>query len=216
MIKTWFPVVTRGDLLNHYRQMESLAAIYSLLNNDFALDRLRGWAISPDNLIFVLNTICEFDKPTVVEFGSGQSTIAIAKLIHARQGRLITVEHDKQYFAKINRKLEVFKLNDCVTSIVNPLMEHDEYGKTYDLSLLPNIEPDVVLVDGPPGQGKARLAPMIWACENLQKNGVLLLDDYNRDAEKNCVSELGKLFSDLDLEEYPTEKQLAKIRRTTA
>jgi hypothetical protein len=41
------------------------------------LKPMRGWAISLDAIGFILNRIQETDKPTVIEFGSGQSTIIL-------------------------------------------------------------------------------------------------------------------------------------------
>ena len=45
------------------------------------LGPLRGWAISPDAIVHVLADLEPRENPTVVEFGSGESTIILASAL---------------------------------------------------------------------------------------------------------------------------------------
>lgn len=49
------------------------------------LSPLRGWGISPDALALVLADIQRRTRPVVVEFGSGQPTIALAAMLEKRR-----------------------------------------------------------------------------------------------------------------------------------
>jgi hypothetical protein len=212
-LQQWLAFPAKLEAGNTYRQLESLMAIYSLINHTFALGPLRGWAISPDSLQIVLSEIAQRRPQEVVEFGSGQSTVAIAKLLTGLGGKLISVEHDAEYHARIRGSLELFSLQDAVVSVVQPLVTLSATETTYDLSALPKSRPEVVLVDGPPGGMRNRLAPLRWAYRFLSEGGVIFLDDYGRQEEKECVRLLQAEFPELILNEVQTEKCLAVIKK---
>lgn len=200
-------------MANHIRQVDSLLGVYNLLNHGYSLGPLRGWAISPDTLNQVLRIIATYDQPTVVEFGSGQSTIAISKWLSSRAGRLISVEHDGKYSQQFELLLHAYNLSAPVTTIISPLTRNSEGEMTYSMDLIPEVSPDVVLVDGPPGKGKSRLAPLRWAYSRMAARGVILLDDYIREDEKECVRCLCEEHPEAHVEEFRVEKGLVAIRR---
>jgi predicted O-methyltransferase YrrM len=213
MLKNWLPFPSKGEMANHIRQIDCLLGVYSLLNHGYSLGPLRGWAISPDALSEVLRVISTFDRPTVVEFGSGQSTIAISKLLTSKTGRLISVEHDAKYSFRFQDLLQAYNLEKPVTTIIAPLALNSVGDTTYSMELLPEVSPDVVLVDGPPGKGRSRLTPLLWAYSALKPRGVILLDDYNREDEKECVRCLLRDHPDALVEEYRVEKGLVAIKK---
>jgi predicted O-methyltransferase YrrM len=211
--KNMIPFVTKGDLANHYRQMESLIGVYNQLNYGYSFGQLRGWAISPDSLGHVLKIITSYERPLVVEFGSGQSTIAISKLLTAHSGSLISVEHGADYYSNIHGFLKSFGFDKVVNSIIAPLEQHSPNLISYQMNLMPKVSPNVVIVDGPPGKGRSRFPPLEWAYTYLADDGVVLLDDYIRDDEKQCVLELKEKFPLAIVEELRAEKGLAAIRK---
>lgn len=214
ILKRYFPLVTKGDLLNHYRQIESLLGIYSLCSGDFSLGHTRGFAISPDALLLVLKEIKRQKSSVVVEFGCGQSTLAIARiLMNQRVGRLFSIEHDQQYLNKTSLSLEALGLRSQVVLIHAPLKFDKFKEMTYDVDLFPKVSPNLVLVDGPSGRKGARLSPLLWSFEHLAPGGSIFVDDYNREEEKRCVSALLASHAEAEVETLYAEKGLALIRR---
>jgi predicted O-methyltransferase YrrM len=213
LIRQWLSVPTKVEADNLYRQLESVLGIYNLLNHDFSLGPLRSWAISPDALQIILVDIAIRRPSRVVEFGSGQSTVAIAKLLATLGGSLTSVEHDSTYYLNVHKLLTLFAIQDKVHSIIRPLLPLSPGETTYDLKDLPVTSPEVVLIDGPPGGQKNRLAPLRWAYRNISEGGVIYLDDYCREYEKTCVRLLQQEFPDLILSSRQTEKSLAIIEK---
>jgi len=213
LLKNWIPFPSKGDLANHYRQVESLLGVYSLLNNGYSLGPLRGWAISPDTLNQVLRIIASYSRPTIVEFGSGQSTIAICKWLSANSGQLISVEHDAKYSKQIELLLTTYNLGAPVRTVIAPLAKNSAGEMTYSMDLIPEVSPDIVFVDGPPGKGKNRMAPLQWAYSKLAPNGVILLDDYIREDEKICIRCLLEEHPTAEVQEFQVEKGLIAVRK---
>lgn len=213
-IKDLVPFVTRGDLANHFRQIESLIGIYSLTSQGFALGNLRGFAISPDALLIVIKQLVSIKCETVVEFGCGQSTLAMAKTLKTRNsGHLYSIEHSSQYLEKTKATLTALDLHDRVTLIHAPLTPDAHREMTYDLGRLPQISPDLVLIDGPSGKKGCRLSPLLWSHQSLAPQGCIFMDDFNRPEEQACVAKLRKSNPDVIVEEFLTEKGLAKISK---
>lgn len=128
---------------------------------------MRGWAISPDAMALV--DLQEHEAPTVIEFGSGQSTIILASALSHRGGKLIiiSVEHDVDYSGVIRKQLDVCGLADVVLSLNLPIEDStdpQEVGiRSYDHRALPSQKVDIALIDGLPKMVGNVDAP-IWSC----------------------------------------------------
>lgn len=216
-----FAGLARREDLNHlYDQLAGLQQIQNAMVGNPILRPMRGWAISPDAMVWILADLQKRDAPSVVEFGSGQSTVIIASVLKHCGGRLISVEHDPEYSAVIRKQLAESGLADFVTTFNLPLEQspdpRDEGIKSYDLRSLPSRPIDVALIDGPPKKNcgpKARLAPLRWCVRNLAANGSIFLDDSNRVSEQECLSALRRELPGILLTELPTEKGLTRIQR---
>jgi hypothetical protein len=213
LVRQWLSVPTKLEADNLYRQLESVLGIYNLLNHNFLIGPLRSWAISPDAMQIILIDIAMRRPRQVVEFGSGQSTIAIARLLSTFGGSLASIEHDSTYYLHVHKLLDLFAIQDTVRCITRPLLPLSPDETTYDLRDLPVTNPEVVLIDGPPGRKKNRLAPLRWAYSNIAEGGVIYLDDYGRKEEQTCIGLLRQEFPDLILSSRQTEKVLAIIEK---
>ncbi len=132
--------------------------------------------------------------PLVVECGSGESTIAIARLLRARgRGRLQALEHYPAWASEIRRRLEAEGLADQAAVIDAPLLPNPaaEPGcEWYSPAALERVgEPiNVLLVDGPPsgepGRERSRY-PALPALEaRLAPRAAVVLDDAGRPGER--------------------------------
>lgn len=206
-----------------YDQVAGLMQIQSALTGGAVLKPLRQWAISPDAIAVILADLQERTRPSIVEFGCGQSTVVFASWLRQRGGRLTTYEHDPHYADVIHRQLDACGLSSHVTLRVVPLRDFDATGslpssKSYDL---PNDRDtfDVALVDGPPyWAGEAgRYHPLKWSVDRLNAGGSVYLDDAARPPEQRIVAALKTAVPSVTVvEEARAEKGLVRITRPPA
>ncbi|MBF6987019.1 hypothetical protein [Cupriavidus sp. IK-TO18] len=197
---------------NSVKQIEAFIGIQRWLPlDDSALD-FHGWPISPDLGIFLLGKIHEEKYDVIIEFGSGTSTIllarAVAQMNLESRGELpvgkkvVSFEHDRAYHEKTLKLLKSRDLLGYVNLVHSPLVVHEDSGAKYlhydcatslrqiaqlnegqDLSIL-------VLVDGPPELTckNARYPAIPKIFDYLGKHRIdIVLDDANRPAEKEAI-----------------------------
>jgi predicted O-methyltransferase YrrM len=157
-----------------------------------------NWALPPRGLLEVLKTVQEFEAPTIVECGSGVSTLHLARAVREiGKGRIIALEQDAGWAEYIGRMLARNDLAKWVTIVVAPLEKTvicDKQTTWYSMpenAIPADAKIDVVLVDGPRGaEGElSRLGalPRLW--DRLSSRAVVFLDDTNRPEERQ-ISEL--------------------------
>jgi predicted O-methyltransferase YrrM len=204
------------DLDRLYDQIGGLAQISAAMRGDPVLKPLRGWAISPDAMAWILACLQEFDQPTVVEFGSGQSTVILAAVLKHCGGRLLSVEHDGEYSDTVQRQVAACGLASHVDFLHAPLHDADDATpiRSYNMIAVPEIAANLILVDGPPYTNGTltRLVPLRWAIKHLKKEGVIFLDDTIRKGEQTCLRQLKNEHQDLLMIERVAEKGLIELR----
>ena len=127
-----------------------------------------GWstgAMRPSGLVLTLNEILWFQRRNVVELGSGVSTLFIARLLAERvpEGQLLSIEHNEDWAALVDDRLNREKLTGVARVIHVPLRPTERTldsapGAWYDEARLRadlTGKIDLLLVDGPPAYGKA-------------------------------------------------------------
>jgi predicted O-methyltransferase YrrM len=150
-----------------------------------------GYSMTFANLQVLMDLLDESQPDTVVEFGSGLSTVLVAAWMKRRgRGLLRSFDHDAGWADKTSRHLAKYGLDrHCQLSCV-PLSAISVEGHTVewytlppDVQELPGI--DLVIVDGPPShaQAMARL-PALFAVEaRLSDDCCVILDDAMRPEE---------------------------------
>jgi len=213
------PLATKADLDNLYLQLSSLMEIRNIIGPGVPLGPLRGWALSPDALLMILRDIMTRKVPRVLEFGSGESTIAIAASLRAvGSGTLTSIEHDADFAAAVGRRLNDLKLADHVDQRVVPLSSYESrFGlpafKSYDLTRQTG-DFDIALVDGPitPRFGAAtRAVPLEWCLTRLSAQNAIYLDDAARWQERSVVDGLAGSFPAVEINFIATEKGLYRL-----
>jgi hypothetical protein len=214
-------LLRREDLDVLYDQIAGLIQIQSAMSGGPVLKPLREFAISPDTMAWILADLQERESPTIVEFGSGQSTVIFAFCLkHKGAGRLISFEHDPVYAASIRRQLETCGVGERVDIQILPLVDREPVGalpacQTYAIPDPPGLVVDLALIDGPPywNGASARYYPLQWAVERLSANGAAYLDDTVRVDERRVVSELSTHRPDLLIEDLRAQKGLTRFTR---
>jgi hypothetical protein len=201
----------KKEVLNSTKQLEALVTIQNYLHSGELVGEMHGWAISPDFALHLVRMIEEKDYDVVIEFGSGTSTVLIAKALAKNATRRqekkpcaqIAFEHLAEYHAQTLTQLRQAGLADRVQLVLAPLVPYvGPNGTTYSYydchnaleSLAGSLNGSghrvLVLVDGPPGgTGKhARYPAVPVVLSYFAKDRVdVLLDDYARDDERQIA-----------------------------
>jgi predicted O-methyltransferase YrrM len=196
------------DRFQHYRQTESLFALYALLNIQYPLPQMRLWAISPDFATLLAGVILRWKPSTIVELGSGISTIICGYALNAQQNsNVFSFEHSEKYAKSTTEYLCTHKLDTIATVYYAPLesiMIANETWLWYDIKQAEQIESiDLLVVDGPPSKvgALARYPALPIFFDKLSDNALIIVDDFTREDETIIVM---RWIDEFDLEVVET------------
>jgi len=117
-----------------------------------------------DRLNFLKKLILEKKRLRVLEFGTGISTLVIAKSLSINKLKFInktkyfreenyiscSIDNNKKFLNISKKNINILKLNKiCKLLFVNLKMEIYNGIISSSCSILPNINPDLILLDGP-------------------------------------------------------------------
>jgi predicted O-methyltransferase YrrM len=179
-------------------------------------------SLRPAGLVAVLNDLLVHDRRSVLEFGSGVSTVFIARLLErVGAGTLVTLEHDERWAQLVRRSLERERLDHRVRLVHAPLSEHPTGWDSpwYDEDAVRGAveQPvDLLLVDGPPawapGTEHARYPALPALTGLLTEDATIVLDDVDRPGEQ-AVLERWEEETGLRFERRPEQGGIAIARR---
>jgi predicted O-methyltransferase YrrM len=211
----------RKHTRNLYLQIESFHNMQQKLNFTTPLPSMSGWAASPELALLIADTIEANNYKTIVDLGSGVSSlIAGYSLKHVESGTVFSVDHEDEYYEKTKQLIDNHGLSDTVKLRHAPLKKHDIGNNTYswyDLNKLQDIEDiDLLIVDGPPGntQKHARYPAAMLLRDKLSENASIILDDYNREDEKEIVDMWTKELKDLNFTHIESDKGIAVLNKS--
>lgn len=176
-----------------FSQLEALDWLHAELQLRHPLPPTRGYAAAPDALVQLVRIIDERAPDSVLELGSGVSTIVLARrLQQAGRGRLVALEHLPEHAARTRAELATHGLAE-VASVLDAPLEDVDIGTVrwswYRLG--PDVPPsiDALFVDGPPaGTGTlARYPALPRLSERLTPGAVVFVDDGDRPDEREMV-----------------------------
>lgn len=167
-----------------------------------------GWAASTDFLILLAEKIlCE--KPeTVVEFGSGITTLVIARCLRLNgRGKLISYDHDAAFAEVTRRRAERLGLpHDVRTVRLIPASALGYAGVWYEMPGLPETI-DLLVIDGPPRPYHPETRGGAGAIfSRLSPGGAILLDDASRPGEQAVAARWRREFPHIQFTSVSTEK----------
>ena len=210
----------KQEVLNGTQQLEAFLDIQNFFKHGKHLPALHGWPVSPDFARYLIQLLEKNDYDLILEFGSGASTVIIAKTLahldRTRQGKpaalQIAFEHLEKYHDQTHADLESAGLAQSVELTLAPLQPYQPpNGNTYpyyacheklaDVATRLSAMPirTLLVVDGPPAStGQHARYPALPAVLAHLKGKCLdiLLDDYARPDER----EVGVLWEQ-DLEQ---------------
>lgn len=216
------------DLRDLARELQAGSELARLLELDPPLPALGGWAASADFLMEIARHLIPLRPRTVVELGSGASTLAIARLLQrAGRGHLYSLDHDAAYASKTRRLLARHGVSDHATVIHAPLAVSSENASQsptawYDLDhLLDHLGTDridLLIIDGPPEIPdhlvRYPAGPALFP--KLSDEGIAIVDDTLRETGQETVRRWAHEFPELSCRETRSGKGYAVFTRSTS
>lgn len=179
-----------------FRQHEAFTWLMREVKTKHPLPATRGWAASPDLLLYLYELVLEKKPSLVVELGGGVSSVVIAAALKANgHGRLLSFDHDPAFAAKTEALLAREGLADVARAEHAPLSNwvpgnRSSLADSWNWYSLPMASPDLsgidlLVVDGPPEHtgSFARYPALPALIDKLSPDCTVLLDDTVREAE---------------------------------
>lgn len=182
----------------------SLAQLYKMFKQEMYLPITR-WSLPPRELLHICNDIVLKNRRSIIEFGSGYSTIFICKLIELNNldCQFASIDSNKDWLKKIEEKLISLNLLKYVKLVHSPItilqdqnILFSEQDKWYDTNVLKNSldnfkEFDLIIVDGPYGgtSNFARFSAAPFLRSKIKENFGVFLDNSDRAQENVIIKE---------------------------
>lgn len=147
----------------------------------------KPWALGRGAAAELDRYLAEARPSTIVEFGSGSSTLVLARHAARTGARLVILEHSPEYARRTANGLKIEQLEHRVELKCVPLVVGGEHGPRYDLDLTAIDEIDFALVDGPPEGNGGRGGVVAQLVDRLRPYGQAWLDDAERVSEKRAI-----------------------------
>lgn len=156
-----------------------------------------GWALTADAAALMAREIALNAPNTIVELGSGVSSILIGRLLkQAGRGRLISLDHDPHWAEQTRRHILASGLEDYVQVLDAPLARQRFGQEEYLWYQMPDSlrqagEIDMLIVDGPPAaldpQGMPRYPALPAFQPQLSARALIYVDDAKRPQEQAMI-----------------------------
>lgn len=161
---------------------------------------LRGGAANY-SFIFSLYMILDLIKPeNILEFGIGQTSLVTTQFAKFYDKDLTIVEHNQDWIDIFSKKLDIGdKTKIAHKNLINFLCdgEHSEKYESLD-DITKDKKFNLIIIDGPIGVGRKypRTNILDLIPQNLSENFVIILDDAERDGEKNTANLIFKALDE--------------------
>ncbi|MFD0886566.1 class I SAM-dependent methyltransferase [Streptosporangium algeriense] len=197
-----------------YAQFEAFTDLRSLITPRAPLPALRGWAASPDVLRVMTGWILRTRPKTIVECGSGSSSVWLGYVAERTGAKVVALEHEPRYAEASRDLVRAHGLSDVVEIRDAPLLPWWEGMETYlwyDREALTGIEDvGLVFVDGPPGTTgpAARYPALPLLLPRCSEQVAFFLDDAAREDDKAVSDRWASRFPEVARTTHPAEKGL--------
>jgi hypothetical protein len=197
--------INKSILINstiNYERIDALLSIHKFIDLKAPLPIMHDWRVSSDYALATFSHILEKGKGSVIDIGSGISTLLFAYAVEKNgRGKVISLEHSKEYYDQTNKLLLAHGLESFCELYYCPLKEYELDGEKwlwYDLKNV-KIKDTITLisVDGPPGstQHMARFPAVPILKKFIDEQTVVFLDDGYREEESLIASKWSKIYN---------------------
>ncbi|MCI0686116.1 MAG: class I SAM-dependent methyltransferase [Sporichthyaceae bacterium] len=146
--------------LNQTREVEAMIQLFQRIKPRAPMPLSGRWALDPTGLLQLVSLIEQHRPALVVELGSGTSTVWLGYALEkAGGGRLISLDHQPAFAEQTRNVVEIHGLDKLVEvrdAPLTPLQLGDTESPWYSTDALDDLQAiDLLVVDGPPGHGRA-------------------------------------------------------------
>ncbi len=166
-----------------------------LINKSFNPGR---WAAGYP-MLYILFRVYDMVKPhNIIEFGLGESSkITYQYNQHFKDSKYLIIEQDNEWLDFFSSQIFNVKKNTSILKIKEQKV-HDNMSKVYEnlQSVTLDNKYDLIIVDGPHGSlhySRYQIVDLIKS-NNLADDFIIIIDDYDRNGEKETVNEIFNLF----------------------
>ena len=195
----------------NYRQSEFYSQLLRLLDLSAPIPATRSWAASPDVLLTLLQFAKQSNPKTILDLGSGMSTLVLAK--SAPAAKVISIDNSAEFAQKTQEMLSLHGVSNAEVRVA-PLTAHASGVDWYDLSKIADLSDiDLLFIDGPPGSknDRARHPALAECLSKLSPRAIIVIDDAARDCERDLAQEFAKALPSHRLEFLSHEKGTAVL-----
>lgn len=177
-------------------------------------NKSNDWSLGDESLGIIIERLGRIKPKLILEYGSGVSSIRLAKSFPA--ARIISIESEIFYHAETERERENAEAGNL--KVIHCPLQYQWHGFCRYLSYSKPYfegEIDCILIDGPPGRIlRGREACLYGFYEKLKTGGLVILDDYKREGEKQAVKNWIRSYpGSFRLEEIESEHHLAVLTK---
>jgi len=181
-----------------------------------------SWTMDIKDLKIVLKHIKRKlnNELIILELGSGVSSLIISSFLkkYQKNGMLISIEGNKNYFDKLEKFILKYKLSSILCLYYIDYFNYGSFiwfNKESILKILKMFDKkiDIIIIDAPPGSlcNNSRAPAIPFLLEFLNDKGVVFLHDTNREDEANIINHWSCFFS--NIERYNTKCGLTKFEK---
>lgn len=220
---TWMPLevclVLRDQLAVESEECDRLAGLFQTthqkneafrnaeLQRLIAPEWLGGWALCAETVEYLVEQIQELRPSTILEFGSGTSSLALAWIMKRLYGvsakpYVFSIDQSSSYIEQTRALLLRYGLIDQVRFLQADLV-YQTIGanatRCYELppgvleQFFDGAQPEMVLVDGPAGENGIRFGTVPLVRDRVAPNARVFLDDGFRDSELSTADQWSRL-----------------------
>lgn len=203
--------VARGET----RETEALLQLIPRSPAEVLLPPSGKWALNARSLAHLVDIVTRERPSTILELGSGTSTVWLAHLLAGSGARIVSIDHSHEFAQLTSAELQRHGLAGAVDLRVAPLVEIDGDRRWYDRQVFADVSPiDLVLIDGPPeATGPMARFPAFDALrDQLGDTALILLDDSDRADETAAIEQWLASDPTLSREDHEVSR-LAVLRR---
>lgn len=207
--------------LDTQHQVQALLDLHQLLKIHDRVPPMGGWAASADFNVLVLQELISTRPRTVVECGSGASTLLLALAVRQYDlpTRVVALEHQATFKAATERALRDHGVADFAEvrrAPLSPVSVPDHATPWYDEEALHDLDDiGLLIVDGPPATtGPAARYPAVPLLrDRLSARCTIFVDDLIRPADYDVVQSWRALLPDFGFERVMTVQKHAGVLR---
>ena len=197
----------------------SYQLLEKMLGFEKALPVTEHWSAAPDFLKIISDYCLEKKPQVIVECSSGTSSLVLSQCCKLnRTGYVYSLENGEKFVTQTSQQLDDFSLSeycDVIHAQLQDVQLNSDSFQWYALNDFPNVEIDMLVIDGPPGflQKHSRYPALPMLNERLAEHCAIFLDDAARDDEQELVRRWLKAYPEFQAEYIENERGCFILKR---